>query len=100
MREGGPGGCVEGMLVHGGTTTQPLSPQRWWTVSLEPGTVDVVSVAPADVPDTNLARWRCSRCRESFDVCDSYAVTHRTEDIESTAIVCPPCADLFSRGLG
>lgn len=63
---------------------------------LEPGTVDVLSVAPADVPSTKMARWRCSSCAESFDVCDSYAVTHRMDDIEATAIVCPPCADEFS----
>lgn len=63
---------------------------------LEPGTIDVISVAPADVPDTRMARWRCSRCEDSFAVCDSYAVSHRIDDVESTAIVCPPCAEEFS----
>lgn len=63
---------------------------------LEPGSIDVVSVAPADVPNTKLARWRCSRCSASFEVCDSYAVTHRVDDVESTAIVCPACAGDFT----
>lgn len=66
---------------------------------LEPGTIDVVSVGPADVPRTKMARWRCSSCALSFDVCDSYAVTHRVGDVEASAIVCPPCADDFARAL-
>lgn len=63
---------------------------------LEPDRIQVVTVAPADVPRTRLARWTCARCGRSFPVGDSWAVTHRTvRSDQVTAIVCPDCAAIF-----